>query len=312
MPSIWKSFLRPKAEPYQFPKAEELAAEDFEPFVPPEGGGEGAEAPSFADEFSAALQAELAEAKQNSAPPEPEEPLDPVSLAEAQAEEIVKDAQRRAEEILAQAEQEAAAQAEKLYDTAKQEGFEAGRAEGITAGVAQALEENRAVQEAQAAEAVKEIDKFLEQAGAALDRQMEDNIEELRDLAIAIAEKVVSVSLKSSSEVIGKMIQAAVDKRKRREWAHIYIAECDAKHFTKVPASLTAALSSLSDRVRIIPMADDEAGTCIIEMPDEIIDASAATQLNNIRTLLSDAPTGGMDGSLNFGGLNFTGGGIQH
>lgn len=307
--------MRPKAEPYQFPKAEELEAEEFEPFAAPEAGEMGEEKASplsFDDEISAALQEELAEAKQNSAPePEPEEPLDPVSFAQIQAEEIMKDARRRAEELIAQAEQEAAAEAEKLYDTAKKEGFEAGRAEGITQGVAQAMEENRAVQEQQAAEAAKEIEKFLERAGAALDRQMDDNVEELRDLAIAIAEKVVCVSLKSSSEVIGKMIQAAVDKRKRREWAHIYIAECDAKHFTKVPASLTAALSSLSDRVRIIPIADDETGTCIIEMPDEIIDASAATQLNNIRSLLADAPAGGFDGNLNFGGLNFNGG-VQH
>ena len=49
-------------------------------------------------------------------------------------------------------------------------------------------------------------------------------------------------------------------------------------------------------------MADDEAGTCIIEMPDEIIDASAATQLNNIRTMLSDTPAGGVDTNLNLGG----------
>ena len=144
--------------------------------------------------------------------------------------------------------------------------------------------------------------QFLERAGQALDRQMDDNVEELRDLALAIAEKVVSVSLKSSSEVICRMIQAAIDKRKRREWVHIYIAECDAKQLVKLPQSLTAALSALSGRVRIIPMADDEAGTCIIEMPDEIIDASAATQLNNIRTMLSDTPTGGMDTNLNLGG----------
>ena len=50
-------------------------------------------------------------------------------------------------------------------------------------------------------------------------------------------------------------------------------------------------------------MADDEAGTCIIEMPDEIIDASAATQLNNIRTLLADAPASGYEGGMNFGGM---------
>ena len=74
----------------------------------------------------------------------------------------------------------------------------------------------------------------------------------------------------------------------------------------KVPASLMTALSALSDRVRIIPMADDEAGTCIIETPDEIVDASAATQLNNIRTLLSDA--GPVSDGLGFNGLNLGGG----
>ncbi|MEI3361583.1 MAG: hypothetical protein V8R75_02855 [Oscillospiraceae bacterium] len=53
---------------------------------------------------------------------------------------------------------------------------------------------------------------------------MDENIGELRELAIAVAEKVIAISLRSSSEVIGRMIQAAVDKRKRREWVRIYIA----------------------------------------------------------------------------------------
>ena len=35
-------------------------------------------------------------------------------------------------------------------------------------------------------------------------------------------------------------------------------------------------------------LSDDEAGTCIIEMPDEIIDASASTQLKNIRDLIHE------------------------
>ena len=180
--------------------------------------------------------------------------------------------------------------------------MEAGRAEGVALGVQQALEEGRQERERQAQALGAETAQFLEQAGRALDRQLDDNVEELRDLALAIAEKVVSVSLKSSSEVICRMIQAAIDKRKRREWVHIYIAECDAKQLVKIPQSLSSALSALSGRVRIIPMADDEAGTCIIEMPDEIIDASAATQLNNIRSLLSDTPTGEMGGNLNLGG----------
>ena len=65
--------------------------------------------------------------------------------------------------------------------------------------------------------------------------------------------------------------------------------ESDAKRMGQIPASLTAAVSGISDRVRIIPMSDDDSGTLVIEMPDEIIDASASTQMGNIRGLLSNS-----------------------
>ncbi len=288
MPSVWKFISRPKAEPYRFPEAEELVSTAQES-VP--------ESPLLSEAADAEPEIEPAAAE-----PEAEEPADPVSYAQIQADQILRDAERRAKEILEQAQREAQEQSAAILEASRQEGMEAGRAEGVALGVQQALEEGRQERERQAQALGVETAQFLEQAGRALDRQLDDNVEELRDLALAIAEKVVSVSLKSSSEVICRMIQAAIDKRKRREWVHIYIAECDAKQLVKIPQSLSSALSALSGRVRIIPMADDEAGTCIIEMPDEIIDASAATQLNNIRSLLSDTPTGEMGGNLNLGG----------
>ena len=293
--------MRPKAEPYHFPKAEELILEEeaaaAEPPPPPPEGEGGEEVPAV--DIRVGEEAEAPE-------PEPEPELDPVSFAQIQADQILQDAERRAAEILETARREAREQSEAILEESRRAGLEAGRAEGVALGVQQALEEGREARERQAQAQEAEVVQFLERAGQALDRQMDDNVEELRDLALAIAEKVVSVSLKSSSEVICRMIQAAIDKRKRREWVHIYIAECDAKQLVKLPQSLTAALSALSGRVRIIPMADDEAGTCIIETPDEIVDASAATQMNNIRTLLSDA--GPVEEGVNFGNLNFSGG----
>ena len=160
------------------------------------------------------------------------------------------------------------------------------------AGMAKAAEESRQAREEQAVRLEEEIHRFMEHAGVALDRQMDQSVDDLRDLAMAVAEKVICVSLRSSADVIARMIQTAIDKRKKKEWVHIYIAECDAKRLTQLPASLTKALSGLSDRVRIIPMADDESGTCIIEMPDEIIDASVSTQLSNLRTILNDTAAG--------------------
>ena len=216
---------------------------------------------------------------------EPEEELTPIDQTAQQIEAMLEEARREAAEILEKAREAAKLEAEEIYRTAQEEG----RQEGYLAGVALAMEEGRLHQEQTAARMQDEVEKFLEQAGVALDRQLDENLNELRDLAIAIAEKVVCISLRSSTEIIGRMVQAALDKRKHREWIHIYISECDAKRMSQIPASLTAAVSGISDRVRIIPLADDDSGTCVIEMPDEIIDASASTQLGNIRGLLSNS-----------------------
>ena len=112
--------------------------------------------------------------------------------------------------------------------------------------------------------------------------------EELLDLCIAVAEKVVRVSLKSSSDVIVRMIQAATERMKRQEWVHIYISGCDTRGSAQISPALTTTLGALSQHVKIVPMGDEEDGTCIIETPEEIIDASVSTQMSNIRDILHD------------------------
>ncbi len=115
---------------------------------------------------------------------------------------------------------------------------------------------------------------------------LDDCREELKDLAVAIAEKVIHVSLKNSSDIILRMVDAATDTHKRCEWAHIYVADCDVGGKAYTVPELTAALSHIAERVRVIPMQDEESGTCIVEMPDVILDASVSTQLDNIKEVL--------------------------
>ena len=280
MPNIFKAFSRAKAEPYQFPDAAELVVEPEPEEAPPAPEDSPPEEAGGLDVRVADPEPEVA------AEPEPEE--NPVSFAQLQAEVILADARREAEELMARAREDARREAEEVFAKAREDG----RQEGYVQGMAEASQESRQLREEQARRLEEEVHRFMEQAGVALDRQMDQSVDDLRDLALAVAEKVVCVSLKSSADVIARMIQTAIDKRKKKEWVHIYIAECDARRLTQMPAPLTAALSALSDRVRLIPMADDESGTCIIEMPDEIVDASAATQLDNLRTILMDAGAG--------------------
>ena len=295
MPNIFKAFSRAKAEPYQFPKAEELvvepepAPEEEAPALDPDLFPEFDEEPEGDEEEGAGgfevLVSDEPESQPDPEPePEPEPEENPVSFAQIQAEAILADARRDAERLIQEARADADREAQSVFAKAREEGYQ----EGYVAGMAQAAQESKVLREEQAQRQEEEVHRFMEQAGVALDRRMDQSVDELRDLALAVAEKVVCVSLKSSADVISRMIQTAIDKRKKKEWVHIYISECDAKRLTQIPASLSAALSALSDRVRIIPMSDDESGTCIIEMPDEIVDASASTQLDNLRTILMD------------------------
>lgn len=290
MPNIFKAFTKAKAEPYRFPDAAELRVND----PPPLEEFEEADQPPVSEGDEAGVDVRIAE-EEPEAEQRPEPEQTPISFAQIQAEQIVAEARREADRIIAQSQEEAQRQTEEVLAKAREEG----RTEGYEAGMAQAAEESKTLREEQAQRLEEEVHRFMEHAGVALDRQMDQSVADLRDLAMAVAEKVVCVSLKSSGDVIARMIQTAIDKRKKKEWVHIYIAECDAKRLTQMPASLSHALSALSDRVRIIPMADDESGTCIIEMPDEIVDASASTQLNNLRTILTDASGGS-------GGFTFT------
>lgn len=280
MPNVFKAFSRAKAvESYRFPDADELVVDSE-----PEPGEDAV------PEAQSQEESELPEEPET----EPEE-LNPVSYAQLQAEKILEEARAQAEQIKQKAELDAQLKAQEVFAKASDDGYR----DGYGQGMSKAMEEGARERELQAAVLEQEVSEFLEKAGAELDRHMDSFVPDLRDLALAVAEKVVCVSLKSSADVISRMIQTAIDKRKRREWVHIYIAECDAKRLTQMPASLTKALSALSDRVRIIPMADDESGTCIIEMPDEIIDASAATQMHNLRTILMDTANSASGMSIN-------------
>ena len=264
MPNLFKNFLKPSVDRYIFQDVDEIVVETEpkkqEP--PPE------EEPVSTEET----------------PKENSEAVSTIDFAKVQADEILADARRRADELL----EEARKQGEEEAAKAKEEAYEEGYRQGYGEGLRKAQIEGQSKLEEQCQQQAKEVQEFLKQASAAKDEMLDQTQEELRDLSIAIAEKVIHISLKSSQGVIARMIQVATEKLKRREWVHIYVGGYSARELSQITPELMTSLASLSEHIKIIPMPEDESGTCIIEMPDEIIDASASTQLQNIRDLLSE------------------------
>lgn len=271
MPNILKRFTR--ASNYVLPNAEDIRLDDE---------------PAAAEPVSEIPEPPQEVPMQEPVPrpvsePQPSE----LDYARLQAEAIAREAQREAEElkqkILDEAREQAQKEAEDLRRDARSEGFNRGFAEGMAKG----MSESRDRREEEAAKQVKEVQAFLETAARDREQLLDQTKEEMKDLALTVAEKVIRVSLKSSSDILLRMIESATERYKRREWAHVYIAGCDAKAMAYTIPELASSLSHVSDRVRVIPMADDESGTCIIEFPDQIIDASISTQMDNIREIAS-------------------------
>lgn len=56
----------------------------------------------------------------------------------------------------------------------------------------------------------------------------------------------------------------------------------------KADADLVSELSRLSDNIKFIVMEKENNGDCIIETPEEIIDISVDTQMENIKEIVQN------------------------
>lgn len=284
MPSILKYFMKPKAEDYELPNEEQLISQLEEMIRLKESiPGDGTETVHHEEPDEPVQPVQAEEQREKRAEPTRSFEQE-MSLAQAEADRLIQNAKAQAEHIIEQAKQAAETEVSRIYQRASEDGYNQGYAEGLQKGQAEASAAmNKAAQDA-----VDAVQRFLSQANQTRDAEIDKLSAEVLDVAVAVAEKVIHVSLKSSEEIIKRMIITATEKLKRRQWVQIYVADCDVKGVAQSDPSLAAALSSLSDHIKIVPMKDAEPGTCIVEMPDEIIDASASTQLENIRSVIHE------------------------
>lgn len=215
-----------------------------------------------------------------------QEPLEGAGLIGRadETDEGLSAADRRAEEILRAAREEADA----IYEEARRKGYEDGKRIGRDEGLEEARREHEAAFLKDRGELKAEIETCIAEMEKEKERLLDLYLEDLRDIAVAIAEKVIRISLKTSSETMKLMIVSATAGLRKREWVRIHISKYSVDMMMEGDAEFLNALSYLSDHVKIIKMGEEE-GTCIVELPDEIIDLSVNTQMANIRELLENS-----------------------
>ncbi len=203
---------------------------------------------------------------------------------QALVKEELEEAKTLADEIIAKATKEAVDVKEQLMTQAKEQGYQD--------GFLLAKDEYLKDVNAETTKIFKELRKVIDDISGAKSDMLEDNVEQMKDVTIAVAEKIVQVSLRSSGEVIKKMIVAATDKMTAKEWVKIYVSKLDSAMIMQVDKAIVQELRTISNHVRIETIDNAAEGTCIIELPDQRIDASTNVQLSNMRELMNGAEYG--------------------
>lgn len=207
----------------------------------------------------------------------------------ARIESELQAALKQAEDILNTARAESDMMRKKAFDEGREQGYQEGYSAGYTEGHQKAYEEQTERMEADVVKGREDIKEMLESVTAQKNKLLEKYIDDLKLICLAVAEKIIQTSLRSSGEVIKRMILSATDKLKKTQWAKIYISRMDSELMIQADLQLLKELAHLSDNIKIVVMDNDEQGTCILELPEEIIDVSVNTQLENIKDILNNA-----------------------
>jgi len=270
--------------PYLTFSDEDLIVKRKKPQIDEEPAGTDAEGESEIPETVQDPVASLAEKAINSAALEADRII---NEAGEKAKAILEKSADEAEKIVREAE----ARAGELFAGSKEEGYSEGYAQGLIDGGKEGKEQARSLSEEKLKSFITAVDASCENIDLLRDETLEKYLKDLTELVLTIAEKIVCVSLESSSEVIKKMIQQAAAPAVDKQWAKVTISAEDARKMSEEGIDIREAISAISEKIDLNIVDDAALGTCLVEFPDQVIDAGAGTQLRNIKDIVRGADT---------------------
>ena len=180
-------------------------------------------------------------------------------LLREKSQELFHENVEKAKAVLNQARIEAL----RIKKEAYEEGYVEGMEKGCEDGRKKAYEEHREELKGEYQNLREKLEKYAVDMQHAKEKVTEDYLDDLKNISLAIGEKIIQTSLKSSGDVVKNMILAATEKLKRTAWAKIYISDDPEEKAASIrgDADLLRELSKISDNVKIIVMEDAAPGT---------------------------------------------------
>jgi flagellar assembly protein FliH len=243
-----------------------------------------------------------AEKAEQQSPPPQREPSHSDAMAQRRlilerafekAQEIVQAAQRYQAEQLRQAQETIATQSaeakQRGYTDGYAEGLKRGKAEGSERGYEEGYEAGKRDAQAENRKALDELGMMIEAVEKSKTKILREFQDDLIELSTSMAQAILKHELHTDEKALHGIILSALEEYRNQEWIRIYVPQDSANILLKADSSIAEELKGISDSVKVIVASDMAEGGCVIEMPDQVIDAGINSQLAKLRQAISEA-----------------------
>ncbi len=201
---------------------------------------------------------------------------DALSAIEEERRRQARDMMMEAEQFSADTRAEALRLAEQLREQARREGYQ----KGYEQGKFQALTENE-----RALDELKQLMEDLDQSREVLIRQQE---QQLIDLALEIARKVVADRIEQDDETFARIFKKAVEGMSEQKIVRLSVSEHDIE-FVTAHADYLKSMVQDAEKLEVQVLEGAARGTLIVDTEDVVIDASVQKQLDVLMQTVQDA-----------------------
>ena len=226
-------------------------------------------------------------------PEEQEKAKQLIEQAFLKAKEIIASAQQYQTEKIREADEailsESAEAKRHGYTDGYAEGTERGRKEGSEAGYRAGLEDGRRQAQADNRRALDELGMMIEAVEKSKTKILRDFEDDLVDLSTAMAKAILKHEIQTDEKALRSIILSAMGEYRNQAWIRIYVPQDSANVLLKADGGIASALSEISDSVKVVVSQDMDDGGCVIETPDQVIDAGLDSQLAKIRKAITEA-----------------------
>lgn len=206
--------------------------------------------------------------------------------AAEEAKKIIESAKLYSEKIIQDKLQQLDEESAKIRSRSEKEGFQKGLEKGSAEGYQAGFQQGKKEAEDSEQQVLDDMQSLLEDMEVQKENILEKYSSDIQKLAFEIAKKIIHLEIHTNEEVLASVIENATEAYRNQAWIKVTIPESLEKWVSKDGNLVEEALRKVSDNVKIVVSSNLEDGECLIDMPDQLIDAGVGTQLSRVKTAL--------------------------